>query len=102
FRLNDAAMKKPEIRVERVTVEQREIIQLARPAMDPGRRPVACGVVVRDSLSQRQTRRVGRWIGGRRIPGPALLHDGGRCRPAEDDQNNREKLRHETLLTKKS
>ena len=35
FRLDGAAMKEPEVRVERVAVEEREVVQLAGPPCTP-------------------------------------------------------------------
>ena len=79
FRLDDAAMEEPQVGVERVAAEHGEEGQLPRPAVHARGRPIARGIVVRDPLRERQTRRVGRGI-GRRGSSPALLRDDGRSR----------------------
>ena len=84
-------MQKPQVGVEHVAVEQREVVQLARSSVDARRRSIAGGIVMRDPLGERQARGIGCRIRGR------LLRDQGNHRRAEAEGGNRKRLLHHAL-----
>src|SRR3954447_4237339 len=84
-------MQEPQVAVEHVAVEQREVIQLPRTAVDARRRPVPRRIGVRDPLRERQAGRVRRRVRRR------LLRDESRYRGAETENGNGETLLHRFL-----